>query len=231
VSTPPELVTLDVWRVPARSVPRAFARVAADRWALRHTPALRFARLLGTGDGATFTVRDADLCRWALLAAWHRSADAAKPNQVHAGWSRIADERWRVELRPLTARGRWSRQAPFGDPRPTRWNGPVAALTRARLAPRRALTFWRAVPPVAADLRGRAGLLAALGIGEAPLGWQGTFSVWRDAQSLRSFAYDGAAHRTAIRRTAETGWYAEELFARFGVVATSGTLDGCDPIA
>lgn len=227
----PELVTLDVWRVPARAVPRALSRVAVDRWALRRTPGLRFAKLLGTG--ATFAVRDADLRRWALVATWASRADAVafERSPVQRGWGRLAAERWRAELRPLAARGRWSRRTPFGNPTPSRWDGPVAALTRARLAPRRAAMFWRAVPAVAADLRGRDGLLASFGVGEAPIGWQGTVSLWRDATALRAFAYDGAAHAAAIRRTGETGWYAEELFARFGVLGAHGTLDGSDPLA
>lgn len=228
----PELVTVDVWRVAERAVPRALARIAADRWALRRTPGLRFARLLGTSGGC-FTARDADLCRWALMACWHRREDASgfDGSRLATGWERIAEERWRVELHPLVSRGRWSRRAPFGEPAPAPWDGPVAALTRARLAPRRAATFWRAIPAVAGDLAGRDGLLAAFGIGEAPLGWQGTFSAWRDAASLRAFAYGSDAHRNAIARTAEARWYAEELFARFAVLASSGTLDGRDPLA
>ena len=38
--------------------------------------------------------------------------------------------------------------------------------------------FWRAVPPVSLDLAGRPGLRLAVGIGEAPVGLQGTFSLW-----------------------------------------------------
>jgi hypothetical protein len=230
---PPELVTLDVWRVPSRAVGRALGRIALDRRALRRTPGLRFAKLLGTSSGDTFAPRDADLRRWALIAAWASRPDAesfaASTTSQH--WRRLAEEHWRVDLRPLSANGRWSRRAPFGDPTPPRWDGPVAALTRARLRPSRAATFWREAGPVATDLRGRDGLLASLGIGEAPLGFQGTFSAWRDAAALRAFAYDGAAHRRAIARTAETGWYAEELFARFAVLGSTGTLDGRDPLA
>jgi hypothetical protein len=233
----PALVTLDVWRVPTRAVPRALTRMALDRRALRRVPGLRFAKLLGTSEGtgaaAGFAAGDADLRRWALLATWsgRDAADAFAADAVPRGWRRLAEEHWRVELTPLAAHGRWSRRAPFGTPAPSRWDGPTAAITRARLAPRRAATFWRAIGPVAADLRGRDGLLTAFGIGEAPLGWQGTFSAWRDAAALRAFAYDGDAHRDAIARTGETAWYAEELFARFAVRASAGTLDGSDPLA
>ncbi|PSK62064.1 putative aminotransferase [Micromonospora sp. MH33] len=66
-------------------------------------------------------------------------------------------------------------------------------------------------------LLGDPGLLARFGVGEAPLGWQGTVSVWRDAADLVAFAYRHPEHRAAITRTPTEGWYAEELFARFAV--------------
>jgi len=108
----------------------------------------------------------------------------------------------------------------------------VAAITRARLVPRRMLTFWRAVPPVSADLHefsGGAGLRLAIGIGEAPIGLQGTFSLWASGDALTDFAPRRAPHVEAVRRTAELGWYAEELFARFAVVGIEGTYDGREP--
>jgi hypothetical protein len=106
----------------------------------------------------------------------------------------------------------------------------VAAVTRARLRLRRAGEFWRAAPPVAADLAARPGLLFTSGIGEWPVGVQGTFSVWESAGALTEFAYRGAAHRAAIRQAAARGWFAEELFARFAVLGASGTVDGRDPL-
>jgi hypothetical protein len=227
------LVTLHVWGVPGRSVPGALLRMATDRPALRRTPGLRFAKLLGTGSGETFTVRDADPRRWALLAVWDgaAAADAFEDSALLARRRRTADEEWSARLRPLAARGRWSRREPFGRPAPHRWDGPVAAITRARLVPRRALAFWRAVPPVSADLHAGPGLRFALGIGEAPVGLQGTFSVWESAVALNSFAYDRPAHAAVVRRTAAEGWYAEELFARFALLSSRGTVDGGDPLA
>jgi hypothetical protein len=230
----PELVTLHVWRVPRRSVPAALVRMAADPRRVRATPGLRFAKLLGTGPGRTFSVREGDPRRWALLATW-ADAGAAKDfdsSAVARRWSTLAEESWRVRMRPLAARGRWSRREPFGTPAGGgRWDGPVAAVTRARLSPRRLRTFWGAVPPVSADLGGRAGLRLSLGIGEAPVGLQGTFSLWDSARALRDFAYAGAAHRAVVERTPVEGWYAEELFARFAVLGADGTVDGRDPLA
>jgi hypothetical protein len=193
---------------------------------------LRFAKLLGTGDGRTFTVRDADRNRWGLLATWDTAADATafETGPVARGWGRIADERLRVDLRPLTSRGRWSGREPFGTPEPDRaYDGPVAALTRARIRAARMRTFWRAVPPVSADLHAAAGLRLALGVGEAPIGLQGTFSLWDSPAAMTAFAYRRPAHQAAVRRTAEVGWYSEELFARFAVLAVEGTVGGRTP--
>jgi hypothetical protein len=226
------LVTLQVWGVPGRAVPAALLRMAADRTPLRRTPGLRFAKLLGTGSGRTFTVRDADPRTWALLAVWDddAAADGFPGSAVAGRWRRLAAEEWSVRLRPLAARGRWSGREPFGRPEARRWDGPVAAITRARLAPRKAARFWRAVPPVSADLHGGPGLRFALGIGEAPIGLQGTFSLWDSADALNRFAYQRSAHVAAIRRTADEGWYAEELFARFAVVSSAGSVAGRDPL-
>jgi heme-degrading monooxygenase HmoA len=226
------LATLHVWGVPTRSVPAALLRMAADRRPLRRAPGLRFAKLLGTGSGRTFTVRDADPRRWALLAVWDdaSAATAFEHGDAVRRWQRIADEQWSARLRPLSARGRWSKEEPFGRPWPQRWDGPVVAVTRARLVPRKALAFWRAVPPVSADLNAGPGLRLALGIGEAPIGLQGTVSVWDSAADLNAFAYDRGSHLGLVRRTAQEGWYAEELFARLGLLSAEGTVAGRDPL-
>ncbi len=225
MSTP--LVTLHLWRVSPRDVPKALGRMAIDRRRARRVPGVTFAKMLGTGSGRTFTVRDADPLRWGLLTVWEAEGDSP----VVRSWDRLAQESWRVDLRPLVSRGRWSGREPFGTPVPQPHAGPVAAITRARLTPRKALTFWRAVPPVSAVLRRTPGLLAAIGIGEAPVGLQGTFSLWSSADALRDFAHREAAHTDVVRRTEEEGWYAEELFARFAVLGSEGTLDGRDPLA
>lgn len=208
--------------------------MAADRRRLDRTPGATFTKLLGTGDGRTFDLRDADPRTWALLVAWTSAAawrryDRRSP--VARAWRRISTERWVAELSPLGGRGEWSGVRPFGDGRRLDPGGRVAAITRARLRPRKLRTFWRAVPPVTLDLSERDGLLMALGIGEAPIGLQGTFSVWQSAEALTDFAYRGQPHRRAIRETAEHDWYSEELFARFALTRAEGTLDGRDPLA
>lgn len=222
-------VLLHVWHVRVHDVPRAVLRMATGRRQLAGTPGLRFRKLLGTGSGRTFTPRDADARRWALLTVW---ADAAAADAFERGhcllssWDRVATDRLVVRMRPLAARGEWSGEQPFGDPRPRQVSGPVASITRARIVPAKALAFWRAVPPVSADLHRVHGLQLALGIGEAPVGLQGTFSMWESAQALNDFAHRRPVHLEAVRRTSLEAWYAEELFARFEVLDVAGSLGG-----
>ncbi|MER7166314.1 monooxygenase [Micromonospora sp. NPDC000207] len=213
------MVTLHVWRVPRTALPRALVRMAVDPRRLRAVDGVRFGKLLGTGTGTGFGPGDADPTRWAALTVWDSPGAAARfdTSPVGLAWARIATSAVRVDLRPLTSRGEWSGRRPFGDPPGGRSEGPVLALTRARLRPSRAVTFWRAVPPVAAALHAAPGLLARFGVGEAPVGWQGTVTVWRDPADLVRFAYRQPEHRAAITRTESAGWYAEELFARFAI--------------
>lgn len=226
--TAPARVTLDIFGVDTSRVPSALGAMARDRRLLRRVPGLTFAKLLGTGSGRTFTATDADLHHWAVLACWAQPADAeafARGPVIHR-WLGRSHEQLHVDLVPLSSQGRWAGRDPFGPVAPSRWDGPVAAITRARLRPRHAVTFWRSAPPVAAALQAHEGLRLSLGIGEAPVGLQGTFSLWRDAASLRAFAYDDRKHVAVIERTRDVGWYAEELFARFAVHTVRGTFAG-----
>jgi hypothetical protein len=205
-------VTLHVWRVPRRAVGPALLRMAVAR---RRQPGVRFAKFLGTGTGVGFGPGDTDLTRWAAVTV-------SDGPVAYSGWDRLSVARVTVDLEPLTSRGRWSGQEPFGAPPGGRHEGMVLALTRARLRPARALTFWRAIPPVARELAAAPGLLARFGIGEAPIGWQGTVSLWRDSADLTRFAYRQPEHRAVIARTPADRWYAEELFARFAVRGVTG---------
>jgi hypothetical protein len=226
------VVLLHVWRVPARAVPLALGRMAVDPFRLRRDvrrdPGMRFGKLLGTGTGETFGLTDADPTRYAALTVFgdDEAAQRFAAGPVVAGWDRLARTAVRLRLRPIASRGRWSGRDPFagvGTPDAKAGaDGPVLAITRARLRPSRAVTFWRAVPPVVTALRAAPGLLARFGVGEAPIGWQGTVSVWRTTAELVDFAYRQPEHRAAIARTATARWYAEELFARFAVCEITG---------
>lgn len=225
------IISLFVWRVRTSAIPFAIFRMALDRLFLRKVSGLSLYKLLGTGKGETFTPRDADMWQWALLVVGDDDAISnIKNSALVKRWTKRSTESAIFDLHPLSSHGQWAGREPFKNLDVTNGEKPrggqVAAITRARIKWSKSLTFWRAVPPVISDLKYAPGLVAAIGIGEAPLGLQGTFSVWKDAQSLRNFAYKTDSHNQAITATAEIGWYSEELFARFSVVSAAGSLNG-----
>lgn len=208
-------VWLQFWRLPAWHVPGALAR------SRRPDPGLRFSRLLGTA-GPAFTITDARPTRWAWLAV----TDEAAPPPAQPPWASPATASCRFALAPTATRGSWSghrflpaapdRQPP--DPQPP---GPVAVLTRARLRPRTAPAFWRAVPAIAGQLGAAPGLHFSCGIADVPLLCTGTFSVWADAASANAFSTAGA-HAGAVRARRENRWYLEESFTWLHVLEVTG---------
>lgn len=225
-------VWLDVFGVRGIRRARALGFMATHRRAIRRLPQVRFAKLLGTGSGETFTVSDADPGHWAILTVIEEPAarEALLASRPFAAWRSVSYETASIGMRPIASHGEWSRQRPFDvegiapvKPYPDQ---PVASITRARLKPRMMATFWRSVPPVVADLSNDPAVMFTLGIGEAPVGLQGTFSIWRSGRAMSEFAYRRPAHRRAIEQTRELEWYAEELFARFAVETVVGTYRG-----
>lgn len=220
-------VVLHVWRV--RSPLRALLRMGTDGRPLARSGAA-FTKLLGTA-GSGFGLRDADLRRWALLTTWADAAgaDSLDRHPVVRGWDALAVERARFDLVPLSTTGRWDGVEPFGSPatdRPGLHDGPVLAITRARLHRRTSPRFRRSVPPVAAELAASPGLLASFGVGERPVGLLGTCSVWEDEAALLAFARRAPSHVAVAKASRGQDWFAEELFARFAVTAAHGVLDG-----
>jgi len=229
-------VTAHVWRIAPRHVPAALASAAWDPTRLRRLPGVRFVKLLGTS--RDFSIRRADPTRWMLIMSWNgpRSSLTRSPlTLLPLTLRRYATECWSATLVPVSSRGRWSRRDPFAvpaiDAQAAAPRGPVIALTRARVRAPELIRFWRDVPPVALAAASSAGLRVGFGVGEAPLGVQGTFSVWDDDEALHDFAYRDEAHRRVVAQARGRRWYAEELFARFRVAASSGTIDGADPAA
>jgi len=212
------------WQIKPQSIFQAVLLMATQRRSLRNQSGVTFFKLLGTGKGESFTPRDGNSKRWGILVTIDESQIKNFDNSpVIKSWRRIATSEYSATLQPISSHGYWSKKQPF-TPTIQNWNGKVVAITRARIKWLQNFKFWRAVPPVTKSLHESPGLISAIGIGEAPIGLQGTFSVWEDGASLREFAYKGAAHAKAIAATAEHNWYAEELFARFAVISESGTL-------
>lgn len=224
------IVRLDVFGVQGLGIAKAFLHMGFDRPRLRFAdPKPDFWKLLGTGSGQTFTARDADPRHWGLLTTWsdEHAAEGFGESKIVKSWKRIATEAASVLMEPIASHGTWAGRTPFtSTPELRSWTGPVAAITRARIKPREWRNFWSSVPPVSADLHKDPAVTCALGIGEAPVGLQGTFSIWKSAEAIRIFAYQRPEHAAVIMQTHERQWYSEELFARFAVHDSTGTING-----
>ena len=210
-----------------RSRVGALAHLAVGRRHLKATPGLTFWRLLGTGSGSD-TGPGADLARTALFAIWRDPDDL---DRFLDGYCTDAAERWHVRLRARGGHGAWRGRAVLDELAPAvATDGEVAIITRAHVRARHWRRFRAAGPQVSAELQRAEGLLAVVGIGEAPVGNLGTFSLWRSAADAAAFARDQPFHRDVVRRTRVESWYGEELFARFEPFDSAGRWDGRDPL-
>lgn len=194
--------------------------MAIGRRKARNIPGVTFAKLMGTGTGKTFTPSDSNLRQWAILFV-AEDLEAVASSRFTKVWQKRALKVERLELSPVSSHGKWSNKEPFTVSTSPRVSGHVVAITRARLKWSQAIRFWRSIPPVVEDLHKAEGLLFSIGIGEAPIGLQGTLSIWSSERALREFSYKNAPHRRAIEDTAKFNWYSEELFARFDLINTA----------
>jgi hypothetical protein len=155
---------------------------------------------------------------------------AASP--IAERWNRRATEQYHVRMAALGGHGAWSQVDVLGlvDRAVAEPQSPVAIVTRAVVRRPSWKTFAAATAPVDVELHQAAGLRAVVGIGEAPIGRQATFSVWSSLTAARAFAYQGPQHTAVVERTRTEQWYGEELFARFIPLSSSGTWNGIDPL-
>lgn len=211
----------------------AFGMMQFAHAELRRSKGLSFYKLLGSGKGDGFHPLP-DWSVYALLQVWETEADAARffqQSQLMEKYRAHSSERWTIYLRSTASKGAWAGQNPFPPAADQDAENPyVAVITRATIRLRHLYRFWKYVPISQQPLRDNAGLLFTKGIGEAPIVQMATFSLWKNAEALRAFAYQSAEHRAAIAQTRALDWYAEELFGRFQPYRSVGTWGGENPL-
>jgi len=74
------------------------------------------------------------------------------------------------------------------------------------------------------------GFLFSQGIGEWLWVRQATLSFWQSKEHVKQFAYKMQNHAEIVRKTRQEKWYSEDMFVRFKVLKTEGTLNGIDPL-
>jgi hypothetical protein len=218
-------------------------RLVAGATPYKDVPGLTMVKVMGSGHGGGFSLRPSAthqglICTFSHLDLALKFLDGPA---VQAYRSR-ARECWTGVLSVQSARGHWDKQAwqassaqALGlsgeqaqpglglDGRPH--SGPFAVLTRASIVPTKAMAFWRYAPAAQADLGQAPGCLLAMGLGEAPLVRQCTFSLWQDTAAMLQYAHQGA-HQVASAAAYKHQFFSESLFVRMQVLQMAGVWQG-----
>jgi hypothetical protein len=181
---------------------------------------LQHFKLMGSGANNGFGAIP-NFGRYAMIGIWEDEAAAEyffKENIIWNDYIRKSQNHQTHYLKNTMAHGSWGGQNPFLKAAEQDAEEKVAVITRATIKWPHMLKFWNDVPNSSKDILSQEGLIFAIGIGEWPLRFQATFSIWENSAHMKKFAYQSKQHTDMIAKTKKVGWYKEELFSRFMVM-------------
>jgi hypothetical protein len=211
------LVTVDVLKLRRRR----------DTVSLLRRPRRRFA---GSPEFARSLLRarnwrSSDLREAVVIAAWEDApGDLALDGVV---------ESWRGVFEVQRGHGSLHGSDPLGPASAGSPNGPGVIWTAGNVKLRRLPRFLRRNDAVVRELRRAPGLLEDFGVlglwKQGP--WMCTLSFWEDLDQGLAFAYRSSPHHRDAVKQMRAGDFGtgETYFARLGLVASSGAIDGRDP--
>lgn len=166
------------------------------------------------------------LSRIGLIAFWEddRALDeflAGHPLAEHLAGG------WQLRMSPLHVSGSWPGLEDFKNLKnqpPGNGEQPVAVLTLGHLRLTQTLRFLRTNAPAAGMATSDPGLLAATGLAALP-NLLCTFSLWRNTEAMRAYAYgaNGPGHVAAIHAHRDRPLHHQSAFIRLHPYAQSGT--------
>lgn len=197
---------------------------------LENVSGMTFYRLLGSGKGRGFNPLP-DWSVYALLQVWESEEDANEffnSSDLMRQYAVHSDELYTLYMKNISADGTWVGKNPFEKGAEMDPDQPIAVITRATIKWNWLLRFWTYVPTSQQALNGNEGLIYTKGVGEIPIVQMATFSLWKNFEAVKQFAYKSKQHQEAIRRTRKNNWYKEELFSRFQPYKSTGNWEGKD---
>lgn len=221
-----QTVVLSFFKYSGLSKVVAFARMGISPLRFSRINGLEFWRPFGTGGGNGFSL-DPDWTTYGLLTVFE-SESSAKSFLGHKSlraYQKKSDQFQHLFLHNIKAHGEWGGRNPFRintkfDPQKK-----IVVITRATIKLSLASRFWREVPVVSQSLYKYDGCIYAKGVGEWPAFMQATVSIWKNSEAMKQYAYgEKGYHLKMIQKTRETGWYKEELFSRFHIIDSIGSL-------
>ena len=208
-------------------------RLMAGGQALKGTPGLTFAKVMGSGHGGGFTLRPSPshqglVCRFAKA---EQAREFLLSNFVKAAQER-SREFWTGMFGVTSSRGQWDQQSwettvPEEGAATQAHPKFMGVITRASIRPSKAMAFWRHAPATQQDLDVAPGCMLAIGLGEAPLLRQCTFSLWDTTDSMERYAHHDS-HLQAIQATYRHQFFSESLFVRMELLFMKGLWKGKD---
>ena len=202
--------------------------------ALMQLPGVVFAKVMGSGHEGGFGLRPSPTHQGLVMVFDNfQHAQEFLNSETIDQYKSHAREWWSGVMVIDSSRGQWNQlewrsSEPMDESLQERgvrnftW---IATLTRASIRAASTMAFWRFAPAAQADLTKAKGCILAMGLGEAPLLRQCTFSVWRDTQSMLNYAQTGA-HLNAIQAAYKHQFFSESMFVRMRVLSVAGIWGG-----
>jgi hypothetical protein len=202
-----------------------FLRFPLGRFPLRNVAGLKFSKILGSGKNGGFGLKPS-ATHQGLFCVFDTEdrADEFLKSDIVKGYRDRAREFFTAKLAAYSAKGSWSGSTISAEAQEPQ-SGPIAALTRASIKPFKAAQFWKRSPPAEESLANAKGCLLAVGLGEAPIFRQATFSIWESLEAMNAYARTGA-HLEAIKASLSGEHFSESMFVRFKPIAPRGVWKG-----
>ncbi len=198
---------------------------------LKDIPGLLFGKVMGSGSNGGFSLRPSSTHQGVIaLFDQAEQAMAFMDGPLVTAFRDRAARFWCGLMSVESSRGSWDGQSwdpsPLPSPLPQLIHAEpqpqlLAALTRASIRPAKAMAFWKQAPGAQDELLRSPGCRLAMGLGEAPLLRQCTFSLWEDTASMLAYSLNGA-HRKAIEQAYSKGYFSESMFVRMRVLQSRG---------
>ncbi len=205
----------------------AFKQMVDIKKFIDQTKNITFYKMLGTGLDGGFIKPDFGV--YSLLCVWKNKKSAVNfLNKSEHSFQISVKAIKRVDflMKPIMSNGLWDKINPFeyNEKVEISEENKIGVITRGKIKLTKQFDFWINVPAAAKSIRHADGVEFYKGIGELPFLSQATFSVWKDLNSIKDFAYKNKAHSEIIKKTRERGWYSEDLFARFKILSEKTKL-------
>ena len=201
-------------------------QLAFKRFFMKEVKGLLFFKILGSGRNAGFRVSPSFLHQ-GFFCHFESEKDAENfifSNEIVNDYKTRSEDFFLTKLQSYSCKGSWSGNIMKEVVRKP-LSGPIASLTRASIKVSKAIEFWSLAPETEISLNKSKGCILSVGLGEAPLLRQATFSIWENSKYLDLFARQGS-HLDAIKVAYKKNYFSESMFIRFKTTSMEGSWKG-----